>query len=59
MQVQSLVETIPWMWAWQPIPVFLPGESHGPRSLVSFSPQGCIELDMTNDLACMHEHRAG
>ena len=35
------------MWAWQPTPVFLPGESHGPRSLVGYSPQGCIELDMT------------
>ena len=23
------------------IPVFLPGESHGWRSLVSYSPQGC------------------
>ena len=47
MRVQSLVENIPWMGAWQPIPVFLPGESHGLRSLVGFSPQGCIELDMT------------
>ena len=28
-------------------PVFLPGESHGQRSLVGFSPQGCKELDMT------------
>ena len=28
------VEKIPWRKAWQPIPVFLPGESHGQRSLV-------------------------
>ena len=25
---------IPWRGSWQPIPVFLPGESHGQRSLV-------------------------
>ena len=28
-------------------PVFLPGESHGQRSLVGYSPQGRTELDMT------------
>ena len=26
--------------AWQPTPVFLPGESHGQRSLAGYSPQG-------------------
>ena len=25
---------------WQPTPVFLPGESHGQRSLAGYSPQG-------------------
>ena len=25
----------------QPTPVFLPGESHGQRSLVGYSPKGC------------------
>ena len=29
---------IPWRRAWQPTPVFLPGESHGQRSLVGYSP---------------------
>ena len=29
---------------WQPTPVFLPGESHGHRSLVGYSPQGHKEL---------------
>ena len=29
-----------------PTPVFLPGESHGQRSLAGYSPQGCKELDM-------------
>ena len=32
----------------QPIPVFLPGESHGQRSLVGYSPWGRKESD-TND----------
>ena len=32
---------------WQPIPVFLPGESHGQRSLVGYSPWSHKELDMT------------
>ena len=32
---------------WQPTPVFLPGKSHGPRSLVGYLPWGCRELDTT------------
>ena len=32
---------------WQPTPVFLPGESHGQRSLASYSPWGQKELDTT------------
>ena len=31
----------------QPIPVLFPGKSHGPRSLVGFSPWGHKESDMT------------
>ena len=30
------VRKIPWRSTWQPIPVFLPGKSHGQRSLVSY-----------------------
>ena len=30
----------------QPTPVFLPGETHGQRSLVGYSPNGCKESDM-------------
>ena len=30
---------IPWRRAWQPTPVFLPGESHGWRSQVSYGSQ--------------------
>ena len=29
---------IPWRWKWQPTPAFLPGESHGQRSLMGYSP---------------------
>ena len=32
---------IPWRKEWQPTPAFLPGEFHGQRSLVGFSPWGC------------------
>ena len=34
----------------QPTPVFLPGESHGRRSLVGYSPRGRKELDTTERL---------
>ena len=41
--------------AWQPTPVFLPGESHGQKSQAGYSPQGCTESDMTEmtQRACM------
>ena len=45
--------------AQQPTPVFLPGESHGQRSLASYNPWGCKERDMTEatEHTCMHaEH---
>ena len=35
------------------IPVFLPGESHGQRSLVGYSPQDCKELDITEQLTLL------
>ena len=35
---------------WQPTPVFLPGESHGQRSLVGYSPWGRKESDTTERL---------
>ena len=41
------VGKIPWRRAWQSTPVFLPGESHGQRTLLGYSPQGHKELDMT------------
>ena len=38
---------IPWRKAWQPTAVFLPGGSHGQRSLVGYSPCCLTELDIT------------
>ena len=38
--VQSWVRKISWRRKWQPNPVFLPGESHGQRSLAGYSPWG-------------------
>ena len=47
----------PWKRAWQPTPVSLPGETHGQRSLVGYSPQGCRVGHKWSDLACtQHTH---
>ena len=43
------VGKIPWRKNWQPTPVFLPGKSHGQRSLVGYSPWGCKRVG--HDLA--------
>ena len=45
------VGKILWRREWQTTPVFLPGEFHGWRSLVGYSPCGCRESDMTEPLA--------
>ena len=34
------VRKIPWRRKWQPTQVFLPGKSHGQRSLAGYSPRG-------------------
>ena len=36
-----------WRREWLPTPIFLPGELHGQRILVVYSPWGRRELDMT------------
>ena len=41
------VGKIPWRIKWPPTPVFLPGKSHGQRSLVGYSPWGRKESDRT------------
>ena len=47
--VQSMGREDP-LEKWQPTPVFLPGESHGQRSLVGYIPWGHKESDMTERL---------
>ena len=46
-QFHLWVEKIPWRREWQPTLVFLPGESHGQKSLAAYSPQGRKESEMT------------
>ena len=38
-----------WRRKWQPTPVFLPGESHGQRSLAGYGPWGRKESDRLSD----------
>ena len=49
------VGKIPWRREWQLTPVFLPEKLHGQKSLVSYSPRGCKESDMTELLT--HTYR--
>ena len=49
---QPWVGKTPWRRKWQPTPVFLPGKSHGQRSLVGYSVWGRKESD-TNEHAWM------
>ena len=46
-----------WRRKWQPTPVFLPGESHGQRSLVGYSLWGRKESDMAERLSTAHSQR--
>ena len=51
---------VTWVWSlggedplereWKPTPVFWPGEFHGERSLVGYSPWGHRELDTTEQI---------
>ena len=41
------VGKIPGRRAWQPTPVFLPGESHGQRSLAGYTVHSVTESDTT------------
>ena len=41
------VRKIPWRKAWQPTPVFLPGESHRQKNLAGYSLWDRTESDMT------------
>ena len=43
----------PWRRKWQSTPIFLPGESHGQRSLVGYSPKSQKITEVTQQ-ACVH-----
>jgi len=55
-ELDLCVGKIPWRRLWQPTPVFLPGESHGQRSMAGYDPQNHKEPDMTEatEHAYMH-----
>ena len=46
-EFDPLVGKILWKRKWQPAPLFLPGKSHGQRSLEGYSSWGLKELDTT------------
>ena len=50
----------PWRRKWHPTPVFLPGESHGRRNLVGYSPWGCKNGTLATKLPppSPHSHHA-
>ena len=49
------VGRMPWRRAWQSIPVFLPRESQGQRSLAGYSPWGCKRV--RHNLATKQQQR--
>ena len=53
-QFYPWVRKIPWRIMWEPTLVFLPGRSHGQRSLMGYSPWGHNESDRTE--ATEYEH---
>ena len=61
MESQRVGHNWAYMWRrkWQPTPVFLPGESHGQRSLMDCCLWGCKQSDMTEvtQHACVHRRR--
>ena len=55
-EIQEMqIRKIPWRRAWQPTPVFLPGESRGQKTLADCSPRGRPESDTTE--VTEHAHR--
>ena len=47
---ETQVGKIPWGRKWQPTPVFLTEEFSGQRSLASYSPWHCKQLDVIEQL---------
>ena len=55
-QVQDLGWEHPLEKGMAPTPVFLPGEFHGQRNLVGYSPWGHKESHMTERLKCQYSN---
>ena len=55
-RVQSLDWQDPWRREWQSTPIFLPGQSHGQRNLVGYSPWGRTESDKAEATERAHAH---
>ena len=54
LEFEPWVRKILWRRKWQPIPVFLPGESHAQRNLAGYSPWGCKESDITEHTGSLY-----
>ena len=50
-KIKDQHHSVPWRRKWQPTPVFLSGEVHGQRSLVTYSPRGCKVSDTAKVLS--------
>ena len=50
------VGKILWRRRWKPTPVFLPGESHGQRSLAVYIVHGVAKESNTTELLSTHTH---
>ena len=50
------VRKMPWRREWLSTLAFLPGESHGQRSLAIYSPKGCKKSDTTERLMHARTH---
>ena len=59
MRVPSLGREDPLEEEMATTPVFLPGESHGQRSLGGYSARGCKESDTTAQLSIRHARSVG
>ena len=57
-QVQSLDRKDPLQEGVATYSIFLPGDSHGQRSLAGYSPWGRKESDMTKQLTLTYSHHA-
>ena len=52
--LETWVRKIPWRREWLPTLVFLPGQLHGQRRIMDYSPLGHKESDMTEELSFTH-----